>query len=76
MDYLINDIDVDQHIEMIASLFADDTAICMKDLRIKGSSHILMQEEIDNFMAWTKSCKMKFNEETRLVISSSASETS
>ena len=74
----INDIDVDLDIETIASLFADDTAIWMKDGKIKGSNRILMQEEIDKIMAWAKRWKMKVNEDKTkgMVISSSTSDTS
>ena len=74
----INDIDVDLDIETIASLFADDTAIWMKDGKIKGSNRILMQEEIDKIMAWAKRWKMKVNEDKTkgMVISSSTNDTS
>ena len=69
----INDIDVDLDIETIASLFADDTAIWMKDGKIRGSNRILMQEEIDKIMARAKRWKMKVNEDKTkgMVISSS-----
>ena len=62
----------------IASLFADDTAIWMKDGKIKGSNRILMQEEIDKIMEWAKKWKMKVNEDKTkgMVISSSTIDTS
>ena len=74
----INDIDVDLDIETIASLFADDTAIWMKDGKIRGSNRILMQEEIDKIMAWAKRWKMKVNEDKTkgMVISSSTGDNS
>ena len=48
----INDIDMELDQQTTASLFADDTAIWLKDGKIRGDGEQLAQQEIDKILAW------------------------
>lgn len=54
----MNDIDVDLNPDTVASLFADDTAACMKDGKVKGSNLTLMQDEINKILRWADRWKL------------------
>ena len=69
----INDIDVGLDPRTIASLFADDTSLLMKDGVKKGSNHAVMEQEIDKILAWAEKWKMKINvDKTRVQVISSS----
>ena len=69
----INDIDVDLDSNTSSSLFADDTAACMSDGKIRGSNTVLMQMEIDKIMAWAEKWKMKVDKgKTKAIVTSSS----
>ena len=69
----INDIDVDLDADTTASLFADDTAMWMKDGRIKGNNRVLMQQETNKIIDWATTWKMSVNEDkTKALVSSTS----
>jgi len=69
----INDIDVDLDSDTTTSLFADDTAAWVHDGKIRGSSRVLMQGEIDKILQWARKWKMRVNtSKTKTLVLSTA----
>ena len=69
----INDIDVDLHVDTVASLFADDTATWLKDGKVRGEHRDLAQQEVNKIQDWATLWKMRINSsKTKCMITSTS----